>query len=69
MTLIPEMAVPLETRSAAVIIASLGAPYPKRTVGMVWRKTSALGDQLERIAKYVRAAAAARPAFAERSDA
>lgn len=63
-TLIPEMAVPVETRSAAVSIARLGAPYPRRTVGMIWRKTSALSDQLDTIAGLVRAAAAAHPAFA-----
>ncbi len=68
-TLIPEMAVPVETRSACVSIASLGAPHPKRTVGMVWRKTSALGDHLELIAEHVRTAAAAHPAFADRSNA
>lgn len=62
-TLIPEMAVPVETRSAHVSIAPMGAPHPKRTVGMIWRKTSALTPQLERIAALVREAAAAHPAF------
>ncbi|MDG1351963.1 MAG: LysR substrate-binding domain-containing protein [Sulfitobacter sp.] len=65
-TLIPEMAVPVETRSAHVSIAPMGAPYPKRTVGMVWRKTSALSQQLEAIAALVREAAATHPAFAAR---
>ncbi|MEH6647398.1 hydrogen peroxide-inducible genes activator [Sulfitobacter sp.] len=63
-TLIPEMAVPVETRSATVSIAAMGAPHPKRTVGMIWRKTSALSVQLEEIAELVRTAAAAHPAFA-----
>ena len=62
-TLIPEMAVPVETRSAAVSIAQMGAPHPKRTVGMIWRKTSALSGQLEAIAALVRDAAAAHRAF------
>jgi LysR family hydrogen peroxide-inducible transcriptional activator len=62
-TLIPEMAIPVETRSAAVSIAPMGSPYPKRTVGMVWRRTSALAHQLEEIAGLVRDAAAAHPAF------
>lgn len=65
-TLIPEMAVPVETRSATVSIASMGAPFPKRTVGMIWRKASALTPQLEDIATLVRAAAASHPAFAAR---
>ncbi len=53
-TLIPEMAVPVETRSARVSVAPMGAPHPKRTVGMIWRKTSALSVQLEEIAALVR---------------
>ncbi len=63
-TLIPEMAVPVETRSASVDIAAMGAPHPKRTVGMIWRKSSALSQKLEGIAALVRDAAAAHPAFA-----
>jgi LysR family hydrogen peroxide-inducible transcriptional activator len=55
-TLIPEMAVPVEARHAQVSIAAMGAPYPKRTVGMIWRRTSALAVQLEGIAELVRAA-------------
>ncbi|MEQ6247676.1 LysR substrate-binding domain-containing protein [Sulfitobacter sp. HNIBRBA3233] len=63
-TLIPEMAVPVETRSADVSIARLGGnPAPRRTVGMVWRKSSALSGQLEGIAGLVRDAAAAHEAF------
>ena len=65
-TLIPEMAVPVETRSANVSIAAMGAPHPKRTVGMIWRKSSALSDKFEPIAELVRAAAAAHPAFSMR---
>ena len=61
-TLIPEMAVRVETRSAAVSVAPLGAPHPKRTVGMIWRKSSALSDQLQEIAALVREAAAAHAA-------
>lgn len=45
-TLIPDMAVPVETRSAPVSIGRFPAPQPSRTVGMVWRKTSPLADQL-----------------------
>lgn len=63
-TLIPEMAVPVETRSATVSIAAMSAPHPKRTVGLIWRKSSPLSTQLEGIAALVRDAAAAHRAFA-----
>ena len=53
-TLIPEMAVPIETRSAAVAIARLRPPRPSRTIGMVWRKTNPLAGQLAQIAEIVR---------------
>ena len=58
-TLIPEMAAPVETRSAPVCVARFEAPRPQRTIGMVWRKTSPLADQLAEIAALVREAAAA----------
>lgn len=57
-TLIPEMAVAVETRSAAVSIARFEAPKPARTIGMIWRKTSPLSEQLHEIAGIVRASAA-----------
>ncbi len=57
-TLLPEMAVAVEARSAPVSVARFGAPKPSRRVGMVWRKTSPLAAQLEEIAEVVRASAA-----------
>ena len=57
-TLIPEMAVAVETGSASVSIARFNAPYPSRSVGMVWRKTSPLAKQLMQIAEVVRQSAA-----------
>jgi LysR family hydrogen peroxide-inducible transcriptional activator len=53
-TLIPEMAVPVETRSAPVSVAQFDAPPPSRTIGMIWRKTSPLTDQFSKIADVVR---------------
>jgi len=53
-TLIPEMAVPIETRSAPVSVARLPAPRPSRTIGMVWRKTNPLAGQLKDIARTIR---------------
>ena len=58
-TLIPEMAVPVETRSADVSITRFRAPEPTRTVGMIWRRTSPLAPQLHRLADVVRDAALA----------
>jgi LysR family hydrogen peroxide-inducible transcriptional activator len=53
-TLIPEMAVPVETRSAAVAVSHFAGPEPRRTVGMVWRRTSPLASQLQKLASIVR---------------
>ncbi|RWB03199.1 MAG: hydrogen peroxide-inducible genes activator [Mesorhizobium sp.] len=58
-TLIPEMAVPVETRSAAVSIAHFANPQPSRTIGMIWRKTSPIAKQLLLISEVVRQAAEA----------
>jgi LysR family hydrogen peroxide-inducible transcriptional activator len=59
-TLIPEMAVPVETRSAAVAVARFAAPEPRRTIGMVWRKTTPLARQLQELAEVIRQAAEAQ---------
>lgn len=56
-TLIPEMAVPVETRSAAVSVAHFAAPKPSRRIGMVWRKTSPLGPRFREIAATIRQSA------------
>lgn len=56
-TLIPEMAVAVETRSAAVAVARFAAPEPSRTVGMVWRRTTPLAEGLTAIAEVVRQSA------------
>jgi LysR family hydrogen peroxide-inducible transcriptional activator len=53
-TLIPEMAVAVETRSASVSVAHFKSPKPSRTIGMIWRKTSPLTKQLLQISEVVR---------------
>lgn len=53
-TLIPEMAVAIEARSAPVSIARLSHPRPVRTIGMVWRRTNPLAGQLSHVARLVR---------------
>src|SRR5882672_5490071 len=50
-TLIPEMAVAVETRSASVSVARFKNPQPSRTIGMIWRKTSPLAGQLLQLSK------------------
>lgn len=52
-TLIPEMAVAVETRSASVSVARFKNPQPSRTVGMIWRKTSPLAGQLVQLSKVI----------------
>ncbi|MEM8741150.1 MAG: LysR substrate-binding domain-containing protein [Pseudomonadota bacterium] len=59
-TLIPQMAVAVETRSADVSIDRFPAPEPTRTIGMVWRRTTPLAPQLAEIAAVVAKAAAAQ---------
>ena len=53
-TLIPEMAVPIETMSAQVSVSRFTSPKPSRTIGMIWRKTNPLATQLEEIAETVK---------------
>lgn len=52
-TLIPEMAVPVETRSDAVSVVRLSGARPSRTIGMVWRKSSPLAGAFSTIAALV----------------
>jgi LysR family transcriptional regulator, hydrogen peroxide-inducible genes activator len=52
-TLIPEMAAAVETRSASVSVARFKNPQPSRTIGMIWRKTSPLAGQLLQLSDVV----------------
>jgi len=56
-TLIPEMAVAVETRSASVSVTRFKNLQPSRTIGMVWRKTSPLAGQLMQFSEVVRLSA------------
>jgi LysR family transcriptional regulator, hydrogen peroxide-inducible genes activator len=56
-TFIPEMAASVETRSADVSLARFADPRPRRTIGLIWRRTSPLAAQLQHIAEIVRQAA------------
>ena len=57
-TLIPEMAVAVETSSAPVSVTRFNSPQPSRTIGMIWRKASPLSEQFLQISEVVRQAAA-----------
>ena len=56
-TLLPEMALGVETRSADVSVHRFHAPRPTRSVGMIWRSSTPLTTQLTQIAGIVREAA------------
>jgi len=56
-TLIPEMAVEVETKSADVSISGLKAPKPSRKIGMIWRKRSSMINQLLKVSDIVRRSA------------
>ena len=54
LTLIPEMAVPFETRSADVSVARFKGKSPSRTIGLIWRKSNPLKEQFLEIGAVVR---------------
>lgn len=56
-TLIPDMAVNVETRSADVSLARFADAVPARTVGMIWRHASPLSSQLRTISQKIRQSA------------
>ncbi len=52
-TLLPEMAIKVETQAAPVAAARFPDPAPHRTIGMVWRKTNPLAPRLKEIATLI----------------
>ncbi|WP_412554326.1 hydrogen peroxide-inducible genes activator [Shimia sp. MIT1388] len=52
-TVIPEMAVPVDTPAAAVSVARFAGAQPARTIGMIWRKSSPLAPQLQELSDVV----------------
>lgn len=65
LTLLPETAIPLEAGRAPVTLAHLPFPQPKRSIGMVWRKTHPLGEHFRTIADTVRMIAQDQKAVAQ----
>lgn len=56
-TMVPEMAVEIETRAAPVCCAAFSDPQPGRTVGLVWRENSPMEAAFREIGEVVRHAA------------
>ena len=56
-TLIPQMAIEIETRSASVSVARFPQPQPMRTIGLIWRKTHPLSKHFVSMVDIVRSAA------------
>ncbi|PPD15071.1 MAG: LysR family transcriptional regulator [Methylobacterium sp.] len=52
-TLVPEMALSVETRSARVALQRLAQPRPTRSIGMVWRNSTPLVAELREVAAMV----------------
>jgi LysR family transcriptional regulator, hydrogen peroxide-inducible genes activator len=53
-TLIPEVSIPFETRSAKVSASRFQQQKPKRTIGLVWRKSNPLNRQFNEIASLLK---------------
>ena len=53
-TLIPEMAASIETKSANVSVIKLPEPQPLRQIGLIWRKTSPLDQQYRKLGAAIR---------------
>lgn len=54
MTLIPQMAARVESRAAAVSLARFQGQQPGRTIGLIWRKSSPLAEQLHQLASVIK---------------
>jgi LysR family hydrogen peroxide-inducible transcriptional activator len=54
-TLIPQIAVPVEARDERVRLLRFARPEPFRTIGLGWRKTSSRARDFEALGKIVKA--------------
>ncbi len=66
-TLLPEIALPTETKRATLALRPLAQPTPKRTLVLVWRKRSPLGSALSTLAATAKVAFAAETAEPNRA--
>jgi LysR family hydrogen peroxide-inducible transcriptional activator len=60
-TLVPDMALSVETRSVRVALQRLAPPRPSRTIGMVWRNSTPLVAELREVAAIVQEIRQGRP--------
>ena len=52
MTLLPELAVPTETRGRRdLVVRPFRAPAPSRTIGLAWRRSSPRADEFRTLAE------------------
>ena len=56
-TLLPQMAIAVETRAAKVGVVEFQGRAPSRRIGMIWRKSNPLAEQLYHVAQVVRLSA------------
>lgn len=54
MTFIPDLAAPVEVSGRAVRLVPFEAPVPKRTIGLVWRRSSPRGASFEALGQLIR---------------
>ncbi len=55
-TLLPQLSLPTENRRAELRVRPFRTPVPHRTIALVWRRHSPLGNALRQIATTIRAA-------------
>lgn len=55
-TLIPEIAMNLEQRAGGICVARFSVPAPKRSIGLIWRNTNPLSNQLAKLGEIIRQA-------------
>lgn len=67
-TLVPEIALPIECDPGRVAVARLPNPKPKRQIGMVWRLSNPLADTLRQIAELLQSSIRARQLSAAPGD-
>lgn len=68
-TLLPQLAVPVENRRAQLEIRPLSPPTPRRTIALVWRSESPLGEPLRELAGVLKGALRGAAAAGEAREA
>lgn len=53
-TLLPELAIPTESRRAELVVRPIAPPVPHRTLALVWRRSTPLAEALRKLAATLR---------------